>query len=341
METNLTFKTMLVAFGLVIAFCISWELYLRHKGAISDYNESPELWANTRDQVYEPSDKTTIFIGSSRIKFDLDISLWERLTHNHAVQLSLTGSSPRLCLTDLANDLKFKGKLIVDVTEDLFFSKYGNLKPDGAITYYKNRTPAQRLSFLLDQPIESNLAFINNEQYDLNSLLSKVKIKDRPGVFPFLDFPASFMNLSYNGQVKMNDSFLSDTNEQNKVKAIWAMFAKDPTPPMHGKPLDSVMLSVKNDVNKIKARGGEVIFIRTPSSGLYLIGEQHGFPRAAYWDRLLKETRCKGIYFKDYPAIANFNCPEFSHLKPADAKIYTTNLINILKKDFGWKFNNN
>jgi hypothetical protein len=337
MQTHISSKTAVLAVVLVILFVGSWELYLRHKGAVPDYDDNAELWAHTRAMVYEPADKATVFIGSSRIKYDLDIPTWEKLTGNHAIQLAMVGSSPRHFLTDLANDPNFKGRLVVDVTEVLFFSKRGNESPDAGINFYKKRTPAQRASFVLDKPLESRIAFLNEGQYALNALLGKVHVKDRPGVYPFLDFPAGFEYNRFNRQNAMTPGFIADTNQINQVKGIWALLRQDPTPPMSGKPLDSVMMSVKADVNKIKARGGDVIFTRTPSSGWFFMAEQHGYPRKAYWDRLLAETGCKGIYFGDYPAMAKLVCPELSHLTPADAAIFTQNLIPILEEK-GWSF---
>jgi hypothetical protein len=161
-------------------------------------------------------------------------------------------------------------------------------------------------------------------------------VSDRPGVYPFLDFPPGFDVVSFNRQVKMTPDFVADTNQRNQVKAIWGLFKKDPTPPMGGKALDSVMMSVKSDVAKIKARGGDVIFTRTPSSGFFWMAEQHLYPRANYFDRLLKETGCKGIYFGDYPETAHMQCPEFSHLSPADAIVYTKSLIGALQKETKW-----
>jgi hypothetical protein len=60
------------------------------------------------------------------------------------------------------------------------------------------------------------------------------------------------------------------------------------------------------------------------------------FPRKEYWDRLLAYTGCKGIYYEDYPAMAQFECPEASHLSPAQATIFTKNLIQILNDEKGW-----
>jgi hypothetical protein len=57
-----------------------------------------------------------------------------------------------------------------------------------------------------------------------------------------------------------------------------------------------------------------------------------GYPRTAYWDRLLATTGCKGIYFTDYPATAFFECPEWSHLKPTDAVLYTKAFIQEMQE---------
>jgi hypothetical protein len=339
MQTHLSVKSAILTLVIVLTFFTSWELYLRHKGGVADYDDGPELWANSRAMVYEPSNKATVFIGSSRIKYDLDIPTWEKLTGNHAIQLSMVASSPRHFLTDLANDPDFRGRLVVDVTEVLFFSHRGNSYPDQFISYYNKRTPAQKISFMLDKPVEPELVFLNEGQYALNALLGKLHINDRPGVYPFLDFPAGFEPTMFNRQTKMTAAFVADTNQRNQVKAIWGLLARDPTPPMSGKDLDSVMQSVKRDVDRIKARGGQVIFTRTPSSGAFWIAEQRGFPRKAYWDRLLAETGCKGIYFGDYPALEKLDCPEWSHLSPDEAVTYTTNLVAILEKEKGWNFN--
>jgi len=42
------------------------------------------------------------------------------------------------------------------------------------------------------------------------------------------------------------------------------------------------------------------------------------YPRKAYWDLLLQITGCQGAHFKDYPAIAHIENPEWSHLQPCD-----------------------
>ena len=78
----------------------------------------------------------------------------------------------------------------------------------------------------------------------------------------------------------------------------------------------------------IRARGEKIV-----------AEEKKYYPRNKYWDRLLTVTGCKGIHFSDHQVISKLICPEYSHLDPKNAILYTQNLISILKHDQGWKFN--
>jgi hypothetical protein len=299
------------------------------------------MWSDKRSMIYEPADRSTVFIGSSRIKFDLDINTWENITGDHAIQLACVGSTPIPVLEDLASDKNFKGKLVIDVTEVLFFSSAPNnsATPEKNIKYYKDRTPAQQVSFGLNHLVESKLVFLDKERLSLNAQLSNLHIPNRPGVFEFPIFPPDFGRVKFSRQEYMTERFVSDTNQQNQVRGIWAFFAKlRKDPPATGTKLDSMFANIKTCVDKIKARGGQVIFVRTPSSGPFLMGENMGFPREKYWNRLLTVTNCAGIHFTDYPAIAHFICPEFSHLSQPDAIVFTKNFIKILSEEKGWKF---
>ena len=340
MQPNKFLKAGILALVIVVVAFTSWELWLRQHGFDTTYDDDEMLWSDKRSKVYQPSDEATVFIGSSRIKFDLDIPTWRTLTGEDAVQLAMQGNSPRPILYDLADDKNFKGKLVIDVTEPLFFSlnPNSNTEPQGRINFYKKWTPSQRASFKLNTLAESNLAFLDKNFLSLNAFLNGLHIPDRPGVFRFPDFPFGFHRVTFDRQAKMTDAFVADTNEQNKVKAIWNFFRQVNTDkPIDGATLDSVMLTIKVAVDKIRARGGQVMFVRTPSSGPMRMGESMGFPRQKYWDRLLKVCNAPGIHFEDHASIANFRCPEFSHLTPSDAKIFTGHFVELLEEE-GWKF---
>lgn len=341
MDVRTLKKTALLALCLVVVAVISWEAYIRSTGFEKGFDDGGPLWAHQRSQIYHPIEDATVFIGSSRIKFDLDVETWERLTGEKAVQLACVGSTPRPLLDDLANDPDFKGKVVVDVTEGLFFSMSPNnfKRPNEGINYYHEITPAQRASFLINKPLESGFVFLDKDKFSLNTLLNNLEIPNRPGVFSAPIFARDFGISKFSRQEFLGKKFMQDTNQWNQQRGVWATFAKaNRFPPVTGKPLDSIMLAVRSSVDKIKSRGGEVIFVRTPSSGPFLAGEQKGFPRDKYWDRLLMETKCEGVHFMDFPEISTYQCPEFSHLSPDDAIDFTKHFVNILKTKYNWEF---
>lgn len=335
-------KTAILTLILVVASVIAWELYLRNNGVPKAYDDGPATWAEQRGKVYEPKDKATVFIGSSRIKYDLDIATWQSLTGEKAIQLAEEGSSPMLVLEDLASDEKFNGKLIIDITEPLFFSPFAPRDAETIknINFYKDRTPAQRAGYVLNNFLESQFVFLDKDFFSLNAMLDEVKLPPRKGVAMFPIFPMDFDRPTPDRQSRMSDKFLVDTNLQNQVKAIWAGFAERgrSMPPLPEEAINGTLQRAKAATDKIKARGGQVLFVRTPVSGPMGMGEKMGFPREKFWNRLLTVTECPGVHFMDYQELDHFVCPEWSHLSPQDAIVFTRHFIDILKEDKGWKF---
>jgi hypothetical protein len=328
---------------LVIAFLISWEFYLRAQGTDHAFDDGGPLFSTQRAKVYLPTTESTVFIGSSRIKFDLDNNTWRDLTGETPVQLACVGSCPLPVLYDLAADPDFRGKLIIDVTEGLFFSmaarNYEN--PTKYLAYYHEMTPAQRASIALNNPLESSFVFLDKDNYSVNAMLDKLEVESRPGIFMPPIFPRDFERVNRDRQCYMAPGFVADTTQHIAMRKAWdKLRGTRRIPPVTGAPLDSMMLLIKTATDKIKSRGGDIVFVRTPSSGPFWEREQKGFPRDLYWERILSETGCKGIHFKDDPATANYVCPEYSHLTPQDAIDYTRHLVRYLKDDAGWTFSN-
>jgi hypothetical protein len=344
MQTNSLIRAGWLAIFLSFVAVAWWEYHLRNNGYDISYDDNEAMWADKRAMVYEPSDKATVFIGSSRMKFDLDIPTWQDITGNHAIQLANVGSDPVPYLMELADDKNFKGKLICGVTEELFFSDFSpaDVTTDKKINYFKKITPTQRFSFIVNHFLESKLVFLDQDNYSINAMLDQLPIHSRPGVFVFPFFPADFDRTSFSRQSSMTPRFVADTSLQNIVKGNWVFLGKAYAsvmgPPPSGSKLDSFLNIIKIAIDKIKSRGGQVLFIRNPSSGPMLEDEKRGFPKAQYFDKLLAVTGCAGIFYAEYPGLSNFVCPEWSHLKPDDAVVYTRELIKVLK-DKGWTFN--
>lgn len=340
-ENNLP-KAALLMCCLVAVAVIGWEVSWRSRGLQISYDDGPALWAHAFKSIYQPAENAVVFIGSSRMKYDLDIPTWEQATGCQAVQLAMEGTCARPVLQRLADDPSFKGRLVIDATEGLFFSNspFNLEKPTENIRYVKEETPSQRAGFFLNGALESQFVFLDKGNLSLHAALEALQIPNRPKVFNEPLFPLDFQQVTFDRQMYMTDRFLRDTTLQNRVKNIWFGFEQmaKGRPPMAEATLDSIFGTIKQAVATIKARGGVVVFIRPPSSGILLEHEKEKFPREKYWQRLLTETGCPGIHFADYSATDHFECPELSHLSRADASRYTLQLIQILEKEQGWTF---
>jgi hypothetical protein len=88
-------------------------------------------------------------------------------------------------------------------------------------------------------------------------------------------------------------------------------------------------------VNKLRARGGKIIFVRFPNSGELKALEDRLSPREKTWDPLIKSTGAPGIYYSDFPELSGFNCPEWSHLSAGDSVEFTKRLVPHLRIALG------
>lgn len=319
---------------IVTIFVVCLELYWRNRGFVPTYNDDKVLWATQRKEVDRSTGPLTVFVGGSRIKFDLDLPTWERMTGEKAVQLALVGTPGRLTLRNLADDEKFKGRLIIDVTEPQLFS-IDTLRRDKsareAIEYYNKETLAQKAGASIDYFLESKLVFLEEGRFGLNALLNMIPLSNRPSVIAPPSCPSELGTTAFNRQTSFTPMFLSSPELQKRQIGIWTRMPMSALKRPVGDTLKALIESMKTSIDKIRSRGGQVLFVRPPSSGSLLENEKKFFPRQQYWDRLLEYTNTPGIHFSDYPSLANFSCPEWSHLKPSDGVIFTRNLVEVLK----------
>ncbi len=87
------------------------------------------------------------------------------------------------------------------------------------------------------------------------------------------------------------------------------------------------------DLEKFKARGGQVVLIRFPSSGGLLQFESDVFSRENNWEELVEAADVPAYHFQDNEKLNQFHCPEWSHLSAEDAATFTTELTRILIED--------
>lgn len=339
MHSNHFYKALCGASIMIVAFVIFWEYYWRNRGFTTTYNDDKVIWATNRKKIYAP--ETTVFIGDSRVKFDIDLATWKAMTGENAVQLAMVGTPARPVLFNLANDVNFRGNIIIGGAEPSFYSLdtlQREISARDGIEYYNKETPAQKLNASLDFFLESKLVFLEEGKFGLNSLLNTIPIANRPGVFTRTLPPRQFSNSDYFRQSVETPRLLKDTALRNEVINYWSnSAARSKIKPITGDTLQAFFKQYKISIDKIKVRGGKIAFIRPPSTGAVLERENRFYPRDQYWDRLIKYTETPGFFYTDHPEIAHLSCPEQSHLSPGDAVIFTKALIHYLR-EHGWTF---
>ena len=332
-------KSRLVAMGwlvflLVTAGVIAWEWQMRSIGLVAgDLDDSKAHWAVERRKIAAGDWDDIVIIGSSRILFDTNLDVWKELTGRRPIQLALAGTNPRPFLTDFAADPEFKGLLVVGVTPDIFFGDWLGIPAfAGVLDYWKEQSPSERFGHQVGLLLSRRLAFLDGD-YSLMKLIDQVNLPNRGEIVrPYLDVWKVWQTTD-DRQTSLWSGIVNDERLREHARLVWG--------PFDGKPMeaDGIARACKeaaDAVKKIRARGGEVVFIRSPSAGLYYESELHSAPRARTWDRLLSETGAYGINFEDYQAMRGLEVPEWSHLSRDSAVKFTRAYVGVLARDVPW-----
>lgn len=331
--------SLIIAITLGLLSVIAWELYWRSQGLEPNIDDNKNLWANQRAKLENHTDESIVFIGSSRILYDINLDIWEKETGQDAIMLATQGASPIPVLQDIVDNTDFNGTLIVGITPPLFFSTtYPEAqfikRSQSLVDYYYKRTYAQRLNHILSVPLQENLAFIRDgdeswdSDVDLKTLLKQVHIGDRSGPVypPFYNFE----EITLDRHMKMPEIMVTDTAYANSVKKVWAAILSGDNPPPDKESTTNAFVELGK---KFEARGGKLILVRCPSSGLFKEVESKGFPREQFWDVLVEKSGVKAYNYMDYEQFNDLFLPEWSHLAAKDAEFFTSELIKIMRAD--------
>jgi transposase len=327
---------------IVIAATAGWELYSRSLGYGPTLNDNEDLWAATRRRVQPES---IVIMGDSRAWFDLDLDELQKGLGKRPVQLAIAGSTVWPVLSDLAADENFHGTIICSFVPGLFFAPPASPPMQVSEKYvrrFHNQTPAQRAGEYLAMPLEEQVAFLKSDDLSLAALLNDLPIPNRRGALVPPRFPPYFQTEDRERRARMWEKCADPGSPlAKKVQQIWPPLFRPPPPPTYipkdvflaemGKGIQKRFADTKAAVEKIRSRGGKVVFVRFPHSGALKELEDHDTPRAKTWDPLLKTTGAPGIYYSDFPELAGFNCPEWSHLTAGDSVEFTRRLIPHLR----------
>ena len=262
---------------------------------------------------------TVAIVGDSRILFDTDLDRFEQLTGTRPVQLAIHGTSALTLLEDAASNENFRGLLIVGLADTMFFQPF-----DGYGEYVRRRgdftSPSGRLGIEIDHMLQRRLAFLD-ANYRLSVLAHRLDPDFRANVEGPKHDIWKLQEVGENRDTKLWDRVEYDPAWRARTRWAWKGFKeKFPyTPELIAKG----HARAKAAVDTIRARGGEVVFVRPPSAPELRVNEEAQVPKAKGWDHLLANTKSVGVHADDLPQAQNLTLPEWSHLNRKCAAVFT------------------
>jgi hypothetical protein len=306
-------------FAAVALLTAGWEWNARvnlglHAGDLAD---SAQGWAEAR----RAADQAPVaIVGDSRILFDTDQARFQALTGVRPIQASFVGTDSRALLEHFANDPNFHGLLIVGMADTIYFGSPAiGVGASAVHNYAKNDKPAQLTGLSIDRWLQQYVAFLDDD-YRLSTMLPRLDHGWRKGADSPYDDVWKIGEMYPGRQVVMWDQIERPGYLQAHARLAWGGF-KGPNVPK--RVADKVIARSAEAVRRIRARGGDVVFIRPPSAPQLRVNEQHRIPRALGWDRLLVGANAKGIHADDLPHAQNLVIPEYSHLSRKCATVFT------------------
>jgi hypothetical protein len=216
-------------------------------------------------------------------------------------------------------------------------------RTEKAVRRSHTQTPAQRVSQYLAMPLEEHVAFLKQEELTLDDLLKRLPIPNRPYALVSPRRPRYFGTLDRERRARMIEDCVRRGSELARmIQQIWIPLFTPPPPPTYipkeefekqmGQAIEQRFHDVVEAVQKLRDRGGKIVFVRFPYSGRLKDLEDRATPRAGIWDRVIKDTAAPGIYYEDFPELKGFDCPEWSHLSAGDSVEFSKRLIPYLRK---------
>jgi len=309
----------LVAAALIVCTVVTVERFVRDRGYEPSVKDDEWAWAWERAHA-DGSPRTVALLGASRIQLGFSPEAFHAVLPGwRSVQLAIDGTQPMGTLRDLAADPAFTGIAIVDSTEDGFSAANWTRQDAQLAAYHRRwRAPGAMLERWLATAVRRRLALVSaTGTRALASLLLGHGWPPPPYVVTHAD------------RTQFADFTRTDVDalRHRQLARIGV-----PAPPDEARAQAWLgdALALEPAVDPIRARGGNVVYLRMPTCDERWAADEIAAPKAQFWDRLAARTHAVTIHFRDEPALRDFACPDTSHIASKDGPRFTRAVLEIL-----------
>lgn len=283
--------------------------------------EDLDLWAIARARASNHDVNTIVIIGKSRAQLDVHgPTLRRRYPQSTVVQLALRGRGAWAAFVDLAADEAFAGRVLWFLTEpDLTPQAHREQQP--AVDRAHHLGPDGRTNAWLRAQVASTVTFRHADLRPRRVLENLARGRAVPPHFVVMG-PDRFAAADF------------DRVDVERLRGQIAAVHAEMRARMAGRSVDPArwradVAQVRPHVARLRARGGDVVFVAPPVSGASAAFSEAFYPRAAFWDTLTGATGVLTVHHQDLGG-PPFVCPDTSHLDAEDAPRFTATLLDRL-----------
>ncbi|MCA1779146.1 MAG: hypothetical protein LC637_07140 [Xanthomonadaceae bacterium] len=301
-----------------------WEWVWRERGYSPQLSDDKDLWARFRQRASTlPPERTLTVIGASRIQLGWSSATFEQAMPGwQSVSLAINGHYPLAVLDDLAEDPRFAGTMLVSIDARGLSRALADMSQVYVRHFRRNFGPQRRLERALLDPLQQHL-ITADARFNLVRRAAGLVDGHRP-YRPYTrllpdrtieaDFSTPDLPALRAGFVGNLENYLNNN--------------PPPDPDTWFSQLEPVFAAVQ----RIRQRGGEVVFVRMPTSGHYhRLFEKH-YPRQRYWNRFSAAVDAPTIHFEDWPTLRSIDLPDDSHVDHSNRATITLALVKALQQ---------
>lgn len=334
------------ALALLLAAALMLEWRLASLGYAATVDDAESRWREQRLRANALGVRALVLIGASRIQLGVDLDELRRATQREPVQLAVDGSSFVSTLRGLAEDLAFKGSVLVD-----YYDRAVALAavPDEAQRYEQTYEMSrahwsgrhwedllanrlhERFRFFADggRPLDALLRRAANPDPERQYLLThsdRSKIADYQRV-RMPHFYHLRVIATLDAELGRPTGLTADTADIASRLRI----AVDAVEPAKNAVFQAETERVRGYVDAIARRGGNVTFVAMPTSGMVREILSRRYPDAEFRDRFAAHVGGRFIDANRRFAPGEFVCPDGSHLDGRDRRRFTRALSDALQ----------
>lgn len=318
-------RTWITSVAIAVVLIGGWEGFWRARGFVPRRNDDVGWWAQERGKVYAGGTRSVVLLGSSRMQLGFDTRVFAQKTGIQPIQLAIDNDPGVDVLRDLANDANFNGTVVCELMEKYLVwigQDSDSSQANQWLRDYHASNVFSRFEWRARGLAQTSLAF-RLPDLSLQNLVTNLRQRRLPSSEPF--YIAMNPDRSKSADYARTDLDRLKAFHEADVQEEFAHLPQLSPAEFFTR---SKLLTVW--VAAIEARGGRVIFLRFPSSGVIWQLENGRFPRPEFWDPLIKVRKLTAIHFAEYDTLKDFTCPDGTHLDYREAAPFTAAVTEIM-----------